>query len=69
MSTQQFSLVGTDICGYSKFMDTQNLLILKTCGLLNLWVIKKIKFVVTQFCGYFKFVNTQDLLILKYVGI
>ena len=56
--------VGTQICGYSKFMDTQNLLIHKFVG------NQKLKFVVTctQFCGISTFLDTQNLLILKLCG-
>ena len=34
------NFVGSQICGYSKFMDSQNLLTHKICKLSNLWVIK-----------------------------
>ena len=45
--TQYFNFAGTHICGYSKCVDAQNVLILKICG--------------TNICGYFKFVGTQKI--------
>ena len=39
--TQNLNFVGTQICGYSKFVAAQNLLIRKICG--------------TKICGYSKF--------------
>ena len=45
MCTQNLNFVGTQICGHSKFVGAQNLLILKICG--------------TKICGYYKFVGTQ----------
>ena len=75
--TQNLNFVGTQICGYSKFVGAQHLFILKicrikvceyskNCGYSNIlvFILKKLlilKIWGTIICGYSKFVGIQNL--------